>query len=145
MTVNSYFTLTTSNSSLSKRFRVISEGYIEQFEKKQDVQTTLDGELDVSVGSIFASWSFTVRVRYEEEENDFGTLNDLKQFYLYNRTNGTPSNILTMIDHHGDTHYVIFAGGLQPTPFATALEGTEAWYYVAVNFLNTIGESGPTS
>ena len=145
MTVNSYFTLTTSNGSFSKRFRVISEGYVNQFDKKQDIQTTLEGELDVSVGSIFGSWSFTLRLRYQEEDSNFGTLNDLIQFYKYNRTNGTPSNILTMIDHHGDTHYVIFAGTIQPTPFATALEGTEAWYYVAVNFLNTIAESGSTS
>ena len=140
-----YFTLTDSNTSHTKRFKVVADGFIENLEKKQDIKTTIDGNLDVSVGSIFRTWQFVVRVRENEIDGDYGDYDDLKRFYKYNQPNGTPSNILTMTDHFGDTYNVIFADNLQAKPFATMLEGTDAWYFVNVTFLCIAAESEPGS
>lgn len=141
-----YFTLANSNNSLSKRFRVVADGFVDNLEKKQDVKTTIDGNLDVSVGSIFRVWQFVVRVRYEEEVDDYsgsdwGTYEDLKRFFRYNNPGGTPSNILTLVDHYGDTYNVIFSENFQGKPFATTLIGTEAWYFVNVTFLCIAAET----
>jgi hypothetical protein len=127
-----YFTLTNSTGTFTKRFRAVADGYIDNLEKKQDIQTTLDGSLDVSMGSIFRTWQYTVRVRYTEEDNAYGTYNDLKRFYKYNNAAGSPSNILTLVDHYGDTHNVIFPDRFSGKPFAATLEGTDAWYWVNI-------------
>jgi hypothetical protein len=145
-----YFTLATSNASLSKRFRVVADGFVDNLQKKQDVQTTIDGNLDVSVGSIFRTWNFVVRVRYEEEVDDYGgadygTYDELKQFFSYNNPTGTPSNVLTLTDHYGDTYSVVFADNFQGKPFATVLIGQDAWYWVNVTFLCITAETEPTS
>jgi hypothetical protein len=140
-----YFTLTNSNGSLSKQFYAIADGYIEEFDKKQDLQVTLDGDLDVSMGSIFRLWNFTLRLRYDEDDGDRGTYADLIRFFKYNDPGGTPTNILTLVDFFGETFQVIFSQQVQPKPFATALEGLEAWYYVQVVFLCITAETEPTS
>lgn len=145
-----YFTLSNSNASLTKRFRVVADGFIDNLQKKQDVQTTVDGLLDVSVGSIFRMWQFVVRVRYEEElddygDTDWGTYDELMRFFKYTNTVGTPSNILTLTDHYGDTYQVIFAGDFSGKPFATQLTGIDAWYWVNVTFLCINQEEASTS
>jgi hypothetical protein len=140
-----YFTLTDSNASHSKRFRVVADGFVDNLSKKQDIQTTVDGNLDISVGSIFRTWQFVIRVRETEEDGDYGDYDDLKRFYKYNNPNGTPSNILTMVDHYGDTYNVVFTDTFQAKPFATTLEGTEAWYWINVTFLCVTAESEPGS
>jgi hypothetical protein len=128
-----YFTLTNSNGTFTKRFRAIADGYIENLEKKQDIQTTLEGALDVSMGSIFATWQYVVRVRHTEEDGSYGTYADLKQFYKYNNANGTPSNILTLTDHYGQSHSVVFVDRFAGKPFAAMIEGVDAWFFVNVN------------
>ena len=140
-----YFTLTSSNSSITKRFRAVADGFVDDLDKIQDIQKTINGTLDVSIGSIFRAWNFVVRVRETEEDDNYGTYEDLKRFYKYNDPTGTPSNVLTLVDHYGDTYSVIFAEKFQGKPFATTLEGTEAWYWVNTTFLCINAETESTS
>ena len=142
---NKYVTLTNSNNSFSRKFRVVSEGIIDSLEKKQDIQVSVEGELDISIGSIFKSWQYLFRVRYEENgddgANDYGTLSDLRKLYKYNNPTGTPSNVLTLTDHYGSSYSVNFGGKFEPKPFATTLEGTEAWYWVEVVLMSIVEET----
>src|SRR4030043_157480 len=102
MAVTAYMTLTNSNSSLSKRFRVIAEGYDNGTPtKNQSLSRTVGGGIDVSQGGILRTWSPTIRVRHTEPVADYGTLANLETFYGYNNPNGTPTDKITFVDHHG--------------------------------------------
>jgi len=131
----SYFTLQNSNSSLTKRFRVIYGGYANTLEKAQTIEKTIAGDLDVSVGSIRESFAFVVRLRYEEENSDYGTLNELKSFYSLNNTLGIPSNQITFTDHYGNQKVVIMAGNFNAQVQGIEIEGTTAWYIVNCMFM----------
>lgn len=137
---NSYFTFTTSDSSVSKRFRVILTGYEENHNKTQSVNRTLDGTPDISVGSIQRSWNFLVRVRVEEAPGDaytpgFGTKDDLLYFYSLNNPNGTPTDVITFVDHYGDTHLVKILGSYSANAMSVIIDGPEALFTVQVSLL----------
>lgn len=133
MTETAYMTLTNSNSSLSKRFRVIAEGYDDGTpSKNMTTQKTVGGGLDVSQGAIYLSWSPTIRVRHTEEDSNYGTLAELLTFYSYNNPNGTPSDKITFIDHHGTSYTVVLVGNLQKSIMGCKIEGIYAWYLIKV-------------
>jgi hypothetical protein len=150
MTTYNYFSLTTSDgSTLSKRFKVVEGGYKRFKEKKQTIETTLDGELDISQGAIFETFNFNVKVYQEDPENSegdapWGTLADLEQFYEYNNPNGTPSDVLTMVDHFGNTKYVTFAETFAPEGATVFLEGQNAVYFVQISLKRISSASGPS-
>lgn len=138
MTINRYFTLTTSDiTTLSKRFRVVEGGYKESYDKKQNIATTLDGGLDISEGAIYTTYAFIVKVYQQDPsgDTDYGTLGDLKTFYGYNNPNGTPSNIFIMVDHYGNTCSVMLVGPLDLSPATVMLEGTNAIYFVPITLM----------
>jgi len=143
MTIYPYFTLATDDPTgsppvptLYKKFRVIEGGYKPFREKKQTDDTTLDGLPDIAQGGIYHTFQYIVKVRDEdpEEDDDFATYEDLAQFYEYNNPNGSPSNILTMVDHKGNTHLVMFLGQLSEEPATVMLEGINAIYFTQVTF-----------
>ena len=137
MTTTSYFTLTNSNDSLEKRFKVIQSGYAPIAEKSQTIRKTLDGNLDVSVGAIYDRHEYVIKVTEAVADSDYGTLDDLETFYRYNNPNGVPSNIVTLTDHYGGIHDVVMSGTFSPQPLGVLLEGNEAYYVVqcVFNFL----------
>ena len=140
MTVYNYFSLTTSDGpsgpTLSKQFRVVEGGYKPYLDKKQDEQTTVDGNIDISQGAIYKTYNFIVKVYEADPDNTegepWGTLADLEQFYTYNSPNGSPSNVLTMVDHYGNTVYVVFMGQFSLEPATINLEGNNAIYFLPV-------------
>lgn len=139
MTINKYFTLTTSDSSLSKKFRVVEGGYSIVWDKKQDDQPTLDGVPDITQGGIYQTYNFSVKVYQEDPDNtigdpQWGTLADLQTFYNYNNPNAAsgPSDIITMIDHYGNTNLVVFMGQLNLQPATIMLEGINAVYFIPI-------------
>lgn len=143
MTINRYFTLTNSISTLSKRFRVVLGGYNPRYEKKGSVRTTLDGKYDIAQGGVYVQHEYIIKVRQQEEDSDYGTKDDLLTFFSYNQPNpppgpsgpDTPSNRLTMVDHEGTQHTVVIHGETSPQPLTVVLEGTTAWYNMKILFL----------
>jgi len=143
MTIYAYFTLSTGDSvgsppapTLYKKFRVVEGGYKPFREKKQSDDTTLDGTPDIAQGGIYRTFQYIVKVRDVDPnaDEDFATYEDLVQFYEYNNPNGTPSNIITMVDHKGVTHLVMFMGMLAEEPATVMLEGVNAIYFTPVTF-----------
>ena len=129
-----YFILTNSNSSLSKKFRVILTSYNATLEKSQTISKTLDGNLDVSVGGIYETHQYAIRVKQTEDEEDYGSLNDLETFFMLNDPNGTPSNVLTLTDHYGVDYSVYYVGNFSKAIMGVSIEGENAWFVVQAAF-----------
>lgn len=135
MTVERYFTLTNSNTSLSKRFRVAINDFSRPFEKRGEVNTTVDAELDISRGGIYRTFNWTIMVRETEPDIDYGDIYDLQEFFSYNDPNGTPSDILTLTTHEGDTFLVVIPPSIfDPVPIGIMIQGEDAWFYPKVKF-----------
>lgn len=137
---NAYITLTTSDASLSKRFRVLAEGYSDgNLSKAQQVERTIGGGLDVSHGAVFKQWSMVIRVKHTETDSNYGTLAELETFYKLNKPNATRSPAVTLVDHHNDTYTVILLGELQKNILGCQVEGTDAHFLVKLSMMQTTG------
>ena len=134
MATNAYITLTNSDASLSKRFKVIESGYSVTIEKSQNVRKTISGSLDISTGGIYEIHSYTIKVYDEVSDVNYGTRHDLETFFRYNNPNGTPSNLITMIDHFGDSHTVVMDGNFTHEALGAVIEGTNAVFLVQCMF-----------
>jgi hypothetical protein len=123
-----YIWLKSSDDSMQYKFRVLQAGYDDgTLEKAEQLRRTVGGGLDHSQGAIYQSWSPTIRVRHTEPETNYGTTADLKALYMLNNPNGTPSNVITFIDHHGDSYYVRMLGTFRKNLLGTSIEGNQAW------------------
>jgi len=144
MAVTKYFSLTTSDDQITKRFKVIHTGYRRIVQKAETVNRTLSGMQDVSRGGIYTMFDFIIKIREQEDDEDYGSLADLEYFYLLNNPNGTPSDKLTMIDHYGNSFFCIFTKDFMPEPMGIMLEGADAYFAVKASFeiLNTPAGSG---
>ena len=139
---NRYFLLADSINSRIRKFRVIPSGYAHVLEKQQNVQKTLNGNLDVSVGSVQERYMFTVRVRHTEPATpdlydvEYGTKDDLEYFYSLNNPNGSPSNVLSFQNHFGDQISVIMAGDFNAQLQGIQVDGSDAWFLINCAFMN---------
>lgn len=134
-----YLILTTSNASLSKRFRVLLADYDDGTpEKSQNMNKTIGGGVDISQGAIYQTWSPTIRVRHTETDSNYGTLAELRTLYELNNPNGTPTDVITMTDHHGTQFYVKILGTLRKAIMGCKIEGTEAWFLVRCQLIEVI-------
>jgi len=137
----SYIMLQTSDAgaTLSKRFRVIAEGYSDgALNKSQSIEQTVGGGLDASAGAIYKTWNPIIRVQHTEIDSNYGTLAELQQFYSYNDPGGTPSDIITFVDHHGQNYNVIITGEFQKQVLGVMVEGTNAHYMVQLELREVI-------
>jgi len=135
MTTEKYFILTNSNNTLSKRFRVLFEGYVPIIEKSQTIDKTLDGGLDVSMGGLYETHEYLVRVRYEETDSNYGTMDELKTFFSYNNPNGTPSNVLILTTHFGVNYNVMMVGNFAEKLLGVMIDGIYSFYVIQCTFL----------
>ena len=134
---NDYIWLKTDDAgaTLSKKFRVIAEGYDDgTMSKSMSVEKTIGGGIDASMGEVYKSWMPIIKVRHTEPISGYGTLGDLKTFYSYADPGGTPSNRITFIDHHGTSYTIVFVGELKKQMLSAIIEGEDAWSIVAVVF-----------
>lgn len=133
MTSYGYIVLTTSDSSLSVKFRVLAADYDDgSLEKAQSITRTIGGSLDASMGATFKTWNGTIRVRHTEDVSGYGDLEDLQYLYSLNNPNGTPSNVITFTDNHGVDYEVYMTGTFKKGLLSAVIQGTEAWYIVPV-------------
>lgn len=125
-----YITLENSNASLTKRFRVIFQGYKRVKSKPSDFDKTIGGKIDYAVGAALTRWEYIIKVRETEDVANYGDKDDLETFYDYNNPQGTPSNVITMTDHFGVNHNVLMLGNFAEQPLSVSITGTTAWYHV---------------
>jgi len=127
---------TSDGTTISKKFRVIAEGYDDGTpDKTTSIEKTIGGGLDISQGAVYRSWNPVIRVRHTESETDFGNLQDLEDLYSLNDPGGTPSNVITFTDHHDTTHYVMLVGEFRKQLLSAMIEGQYAWYLVRIRMV----------
>jgi hypothetical protein len=134
MTTNAYITLTNSNASFSKRFRVVMGSLQPVYTRQQTRRRTLTGKSDNQVGAARQGWTMTLRVHTESDPlgSSYGLLSDLTTLWLYNNPAATPSNLITFTDHLGAAHTVEFAGDFNRENLTPYLDGPDAAYLVQV-------------
>lgn len=134
MSHSAYIILADSNKDIVKRFRVIQGGYVETVNKAQSRNETVEGGIDIGQGGIYTVWRYLFRVYHTDPTDDtrYGTLADLRTFYLFNNPNGSPTNVLTLTDHYGTEHSVYFMGNLPLTPLNVIIEGEHSQWHIPV-------------
>lgn len=135
MTIYNYVILADDQGDIVKHFKAVK--YAPGYERTDQFKVTAGGGIDQSAGIIIKTLNYTFRVPAAASDPD-GTLDDLiALFELINPTPtlGQPSNLLTLVDHYGATHYVKFREGTVPEPLTTQLEGPNAWHFVPVVFI----------
>jgi len=123
-------------ATMSKKFRVLAQGYDDGTpEKAETLERTIGGGLNLNVGAIYKTWSPIIRVRHTESVTDYGTMAELEAFYALNNPNGTPSNKITFIDHHGTSRTVYIIGQLKKAIMGFKTEGEYAWFTIAIRMI----------
>lgn len=130
---NKYITLSSSTGSISKKFRVLQQGFAPSLNKPGQPRYTIGGKPDVPMGAIQDMRTMVIRVRHTEPISGYGTLSDLESLYSLNDPSGSPSNVLKLQDHEYPTtseKNVYWVGSFQKMPMTTQIEGEQAWFLV---------------
>lgn len=127
-----YIVLANSSGSGGKRYRVPMGYYKPVLFRNQSIEETVGGTLDIAQGANFERHEYALWVRQTEADSNYGTLGELKALWQLNNPNGTPSDRITLTDHFGTNHTVVFQGEFSQQAMTTIIEGTEAWYMVPV-------------
>jgi len=134
-----YITLADSTGTTVCNFRVIHEGYTDgELEKAGSVEPTIGGGVDVSMGAVRKKWEPIIKVygtNSTVDEAGYGTRTALEWFFNLNNPNGTPSNVISMTDHHGSTHSIFLIDTLQANLLTTLVEGSGAVFHVKVRMI----------
>lgn len=144
MATNAWITLTPSTGSPAYKFKVVEGGYNVTKYKAQSENETIGG-IDVAMGQIHEMHEYAIKVRagrwivtssgsYRQEDDDYGLISDLEYLYTLNNPNGSPSNIITMVDHFGNTKQVYFVGEFSKQPLTTIIEGGGAIFIMPCRF-----------
>ena len=130
MTSYNYIELKSSDLSISKKFYVVIGGYEPNLRKLGTIEDTLNGGIDYSVGALRETHNVIIRVKHTSDETGFGSLADLRSLFELNNPAGTPSNIITYVDHFGVSHNVYIVGDFGQSLLTTLIEGSQAVYLV---------------
>lgn len=136
-----YITLINSDSSLSKRFKVLHAGYGPGLEKVGARRLTVTGQVDNQVGPVLRRWRYVLLVHESSPPADYGTLANLKTFFSYNDPNSAPSNVITLVDFNEANYLVYLIGSLEEHPISYAISGTSARFEVEINMEKTTAEA----
>ena len=128
--------LMSSDDSVQKMFRVLQAGYNDgKLEKAESLQRTIGGGIDHSMGAVYRSWNPVIKVRHTESVTDYGDLDDLIYFYNLIDPGGTPSNIISFVDHHQISYYVRIHGAFEKALLGSMTEGVNAWNIVRLTLV----------
>jgi len=122
---------------LSKRFKATQMKT--PLQRTDGVKYLLDGSVDKSAGAILRTWQYMLRVPFSSTDDAYGDLDDLKELFLLNDPNGTPNDVITLVDHMGDSFEVYFAGELNPENLTTILDGYNSAYITIIQLLEKTG------
>ena len=132
--MNSYFMLTTSNGSLSKKFKATAINPMTM--KRQSLTETLGG-LSIVSGTPIKQQVMVVKVQQAVSDSSYGTLAELETFFNLNNPSSTPSNTVTYQAHDGTQYYAKIIGDFKPQPLSTILEGVNSYWVVQLTLLIT--------
>ena len=138
-----YIILADSEAGIVKRWRVVKMSTPRT--RTDSMKITAGGQVDIASGVIMRYFMYTLKIPASTADSNYGILSDLEYLFDLTNPNGTPSTLLTLVDHYGVTHYVKFKADVAPEPLTTQLEGVNAWHYVQVNLIRVQGATGSGS
>jgi hypothetical protein len=123
-----------------KKFAVVMQNYAPGLSKGGTERETIGGVIDVSEGNVFWQWRGIIFVKYDVEDAEqtagYGTYADLEDYFKLNNPHGSPSNVITLIDHYGVAHTgYIRTKEHVPTPLTQMIDGEYAMFTVPLQFL----------
>jgi hypothetical protein len=142
--MESFITLSNSNDSLTKKFRVLATGYRPVEEKPDRIELTVTGKIDLQTGPVVGRWLYTFKV-YETDPTDpngadgategYGTLAHLRTFFRYNDPGGTPSNVIGFTDFDETEHSVYIMNRFSPENAGYQLAGVNAQFAIEIEMV----------
>lgn len=133
-----YIQLTNSDSSLDKRFRVYADGYVQRYERKESVRSTISGKTDVTEGAVVRSWQLVLKV-YETDPDagsGYGDLADIRTFIGYNDPEATPTNVITLTGFNdANTWETYIVGDISIKNISPRLDGETGCYRVQLTLM----------
>ena len=143
MATRNYIVLANSDSSLSKQFKVVQGTLEPKTSKMQTIDYTLGGRLDVTEGPQPVVRAFTVKTYNYPTGTlpagaQWGVLDDLKVLYRLRNPLGTPSHVITLVDHLGASHTGYLVGDFSEKNITPSLDGPNGEMYVACLFQEII-------
>ena len=137
---NEYIEIITSGSEISRKYYAILSGHSEIHRKAQSIENNIEGEPLITNGGIVLQFNYVIKLMYETDEAGFGTKDEMIYLYRLNNPNGSPSDVLTLIDHYGVSHKVKFTEGLELVPLTTMIDGEDAYFYTPIKFIEVADE-----
>lgn len=119
---NSYITIT--SGVLTRRFRVLYEGYVEIIMRNISQDLTLGTAIDITVGGVYEALNMIVRARDTETEANYGTIDELRTIIL--ATDPTAARC-TITLNDGRVVNGWFLDPISATPLTIQVEGDTAW------------------
>lgn len=146
MATSTYITLSNSNDSLTKKFRVLAAGYRPTEERPVRTELTVTGKVDLQTAPVLGRWLYVLKV-YETDPTDpngtdgategYGTLAHLRTFFRYNEPGGTPSNVISFTDFDSTEYSAYIVNNLAIENTGYQLEGVNAQFAVEVEMVAT--------
>ena len=133
---NRYITLANSDASLSKKFKVVQGSYQVSKRKTQSMQTTIGGKIDLGQGSVLTVHRYTLKVYGTgAAPTGYGDMANLETLFELSDPGSTPSDVITFIDHLGNSKTVYFLGELNKQPLAYLLDTSDARYMMTIEMV----------
>jgi hypothetical protein len=105
--------------------------------KQEEIIKTISGGIEHSIGAVSTQWRMIVRVRNWDDDTN-GNLSDLEHFFSLNNPNGTPSNLLTFVDHYGYEHKVTMLGNMKKNLVTTVVQGPNSLYFYRLELIGSV-------
>lgn len=132
MATNRYIVLQNYGQTVTKKFRVLADGYVPQVERVQTVRPTISGLMDCQVGPSIRRLSLVLKVYGTDPEasSGYGGMDDLRSLLA-----GTvpPQNLLYLTTPTGKKYKVVH-GGYEERNITVTLDGPSAVFRVPVQF-----------
>ena len=113
-------------------FRIVQGGWKPIKNKTGEINRTAGGGIDYAVGDIYEIFDMVVWCRDTEDVAGYGDRAELERIYALNNPNGSPSNVITFVDHFSTSHDCYMVGDEIPQPLTTMISGLYAWFYIPI-------------
>ena len=133
--MSDYIILAMSDASFIKRF--FAEDFSARWERSRTMEYLTSGRVSIADGGKRRFYSYGLFVPQASDDGDYGTVDDLEDFFDLCNPNGTPTNTITLTKHDGAEALVRIVNNFQVDPYAVLLSGNTAYYSVEIELVET--------
>jgi len=133
--LSDYIILAMSDASFIKRF--YAEKFQEQWERSRTLEYMTSGRVSIGFGGKRRYYNYGMYVPQSSDDGDYGTLDDLEDFFDLSNPNGIPTNAITLTKHDGSEAEVKIINNFEIQPYSVLLSGNTAYYSVTLELVET--------